>query len=132
MTAMDPGQPGQDEIDDAARAIRRLHHSPDGAIWPKCGQCSDTGCESLRWAIVQLDRLRERLDQEGRRDDPEFSWVDREDRELSTDLPTATIRHCGSDWPASVDAGPLAGDPALADPVAQERIRQAAARWGGR
>ncbi|WP_326550798.1 hypothetical protein [Micromonospora sp. NBC_01813] len=39
--------------------------------------------------IVQLDKLRDRLTAEGKRDDPEFAWLDGEDRECRTDLPTA-------------------------------------------
>ncbi|MFV2017941.1 hypothetical protein [Micromonospora sp. LOL_023] len=81
--------PSQDEIDQAARDIRAAHHSPDGRIWPKCGQCHKLGCESLEWAIVQLDKLRDRLVAEGKRDDPEFAWLDGEDRECHIDLPTA-------------------------------------------
>ncbi|ROO51096.1 hypothetical protein EDC02_5960 [Micromonospora sp. Llam0] len=101
MTAMDPGPPGQDEIDDAARAIRRLHHSPDGVIWPRCGQCTDTGCPSLTWAIVQLDKLRERLAAEGRRDDLEFAWLDLGDRELLADLPAGAVRQASRGWSAA-------------------------------
>lgn len=89
MTSMDPGAPTQDEIDQAARDIRAAHHSPDGESWPRCGQCHSGGCPSLTWAIIQLDKLRDRLAAAGKRNDPEFAWLDREDRECRTDLPVA-------------------------------------------